>query len=84
MNKAGLWDATRRGFFRISQRGKDVLNKKPDEINTKFLERYPEFIEFRARRREAQQQDSETVLDSRQTPAELLESAYQKLQSLNP
>src|SRR5262249_5463227 len=79
MNKAGLLDATRRGFFRISQRGQHVLNKKPSEINTKFLEQYPEFIEFRARRRESEQRDVECVPDNRQTPAELLESAYQKL-----
>lgn len=83
LSKAGLLDATRRGFFRLSERGNDVLSKKPAEINTKFLEQYPEFIEFRARRREMEQQDAqfgpEFGPDNRQTPAELLESAYQKL-----
>ena len=66
-------------FSRIVQRGRHVLNKKPSEINTKFLEQYPEFIEFRARRRESEQRDVESVPDNRQTPAEVLESAYQKL-----
>ena len=79
MGKAGLLDATRRGFFRITQRGHEVLNKEPPEINTRFLEQYPEFIEFRGRRRETEQQDHELVSDNRQTPAELLESAYQRL-----
>jgi restriction system protein len=79
MNKAGLLDATRRGYFRISQRGREILNKKPAEINVKFLEQYPEFIEFRARRRDTEQRVPDSVSDSRQTPAEVLESAYQKL-----
>lgn len=78
MNKARLLDATRRGFFRINQRGKEVLKKNPAEINTKFLEQYPEFVEFRARRREAEQRDV-GFQENRQTPAEMLESAYQKL-----
>src|SRR5205807_495935 len=47
MAKAGLLDPTRRGYFRITQRGKDVLVKNPPEINVKFLEQFPEFIEFR-------------------------------------
>ena len=33
MSKAGLIESTRRGFYRITQRGKTVLNEKPVEIN---------------------------------------------------
>jgi restriction system protein len=79
MNKAGLLDATRRGYFRITQRGREVLAKKPPEITVKFLEQYPEFVEFRMRRRESEEPGTEVVSETRQTPAELLESSYQKL-----
>ena len=44
--KAGLLESPRRGFFQITQRGKDLLAEKPQKITAKSLERYPEFVEF--------------------------------------
>ncbi|MGB3907548.1 MAG: winged helix-turn-helix domain-containing protein, partial [Methanomethylovorans sp.] len=44
MSKAGLIESTRRGFYRISQRGKKVLNEKPVEINIRYLKQFPEFL----------------------------------------
>ena len=41
MNKAALLESTRRGYFRIAQRGQQVLAKNPSEINVKFLEQFP-------------------------------------------
>ena len=49
MRKAGLLDAPRRGYFRITDRGLEVLATNPEAINVKFLEQYPEFREFRAK-----------------------------------
>lgn len=43
---AGLLIATRRGYFRITDRGIDVLNKNPARIDVKFLRQFPEFIEY--------------------------------------
>lgn len=77
MNKAALLESTRRGYFRITQRGRDVLAKNPPEINVKFLDQFPEFIEFRTKHRVPSTEAAET--ESLQTPGELLESAYQKL-----
>jgi len=79
LGKAGLMEPTRRGYFRITQRGRDVLVKNPAEINVKFLERFPEFIEFRAKRREPEVVSEAVEVEKLQTPAELLETAYQKL-----
>lgn len=79
MNKAALLESTRRGYFRISRRGTDVLAGKPAEINVKFLDQFPEFIEFRTKHREAAQPSDPAEPESLQTPGELLESAYQKL-----
>jgi len=76
MTKAALLESPRRGYFRITQRGREVLAKKPTEINVKFLEQYPEFIEFRTKRSEPKEA---TETENLQTPGELLESAYQKL-----
>ena len=49
MKKAGLVDSPRRGHFRITARGLEALQENPKTINVKFLERYPEFQEFRTR-----------------------------------
>lgn len=38
LGKAGLVTLTRRGFFQISQKGKDVLKSPPAALNTKYLE----------------------------------------------
>ena len=55
LSMAALLESTRRGYFRITQRGRDVLSKNPREINVKFLGQFPEFIEFRAKRREREE-----------------------------
>ena len=46
MKKAGLLEATRRGYYRITQRGIDLLKKKPQKINVTLLSQYPEFQQF--------------------------------------
>lgn len=77
MNKAALLESTRRGYFRITQRGREVLAKKPTEINVKFLDQLPEFIEFRTKQREPEQPTQVIKTEDLQTPGELLENAYQ-------
>ncbi len=72
MSKAALLEATRRGHFRITQRGREVLSRNPSEINVKFLEQFPEFVEFRAKHR-AREETAETAeTETLQTPGELL------------
>lgn len=79
VSKAGLLESTRRGYFWITQLGRAVLAKNPSVINVKFLEQFPEFIVFRTKRHE-QEKTTETVeTEDLETPAELLETAYQKL-----
>ena len=79
MNKAVLLESTRRGYFRITQRGLDVLSKNPPELNVKFLDQFPEFLEFRTKHRKPEQITETAEAESLQTPGELLEGAYQKL-----
>jgi len=82
LQRAGLLDSPRRGHFRISERGRDVLRDPPERVTVKYLERFPEFVEFRSatkERREAGEQSSADV--EGETPEETLESAYQRLRS---
>jgi len=48
MKKAGLLEATRRGYCRITQRGRDLFKRKPPKINVKLLSRHPEFKQFQS------------------------------------
>src|SRR5580765_3897917 len=62
LKKAGLIESIRRGHFRITERGQSVLAKKPERIDIKYLEQFPEFVAFRELRHE--RQDEAPVLGS--------------------
>lgn len=79
LTKAALLESPRRGYLRITQRGREVLARKPVGVNVKFLEQFPEFIEFRTKRNETKVENQTNETESLQTPGELLEGAYQKL-----
>ncbi|MCX5877044.1 MAG: restriction endonuclease [Deltaproteobacteria bacterium] len=81
LKKAGLLEASRRGVFRITDRGRHVLSDNPERIDTKFLEQFPEFIEFRdasKNTREEAKPEAATPASS-QTPEESLEIAHQSI-----
>src|SRR5688572_22799601 len=44
LNMGGLIENTRRGHFRITSRGSDVLKTGPTRIDIQFLTRFPEFV----------------------------------------
>jgi restriction system protein len=81
--KAGLLEATRRGYYRITKRGLDLLKKKPQKINVKLLSQYPEFQQFQSlkgTRSGEKVKDAESTLDfAGTTPSEALEKAYETL-----
>ncbi len=79
LKKAGLLDSTRRGFFRITDRGKKVLSQGPSRIDVNFLEQFDEFVQFRSIRKEKNHAEEASADATDQTPEESLESAYQKL-----
>ena len=79
LKKAGLIDDPRRGYFRITDRGKEVLNRNPNRIDMKYLREFPEYLEFReTTREEAETTQVEQELEEL-TPEEALEEAYQKI-----
>jgi restriction system protein len=58
---------TRRGFFQITERGKQVLNKNPVKIDDNYLKQFPEFIEFqKAKRKESKQESKENEIITQQ------------------
>jgi len=83
LKKAGLISAPRRGIFQITDRGRKVLNDRPSAINQRFLEQFPEFMEFKSLRNERLDDSSNEIGDGSggQTPHEALESAYERLRT---
>ncbi len=83
MKKAGLLESTRRGFYRITNRGKELLEKQPKSIDVKLLKQYPEFLEFQqlkgTRSGGKPTNSREATENSISTPSEALESAYENL-----
>jgi restriction system protein len=80
LKKAGLLESPRRGALRITARGGQVIGENPPRIDVKYLERFPEFIEFR----DASKNNQETTIEAavtalEQTPEEALELAHQSL-----
>jgi restriction system protein len=79
LKKAGLIDSPRRGIHKISKKGLKVLATKPNNIDVKFLEQFPEFIEFRATKKETGELEEQAQESNTQTPEEMLEYSYQKI-----
>lgn len=79
MKKAGLLEQTRRGYFKISERGLEVLRENPPIVNVRFLRQFPEFIEFTTGNNEPHIEVRADDVTETQTPEELLEIEYQKI-----
>ena len=86
LKKAGLLEDPRRGYTKITDRGIEVLNQKPQKINIKFLKQFSEFIEFRSRKNQ-DNTDSNNVTNivdeeiEDVTPDELMEKGYELINS---
>jgi len=82
MRKAGLLDSPKRGLVIINQRGLDFLQKYPTCITVKDLEQFPEFMEFRYRKKDINFSESDNdgpCQDLEKTPSETIDNAFQTL-----
>ena len=81
LTKAGLLKSNRRSYCEITQRGMGVLAKKITEMDAAYLERFPEFLEFKniAKKKEANIKFLELDEKVQKTPEEIIEDVYQEL-----
>ncbi|MGO8950098.1 MAG: restriction endonuclease [Ktedonobacterales bacterium] len=90
---SGVLQSTRRGYFRITDRGISILAAHPARLDNRLLAQYPEFREFLARNRKpslgsptdterngVSTELVEEAVQQRQTPSELLDDAFQTIQ----
>lgn len=78
LKKAGLLEDTRRGYFKITERGLSVLSENLEKLSTKYLQKFDEFIAFREKHTE-KDTSSEIELTTEATPEEMLETGFAKL-----
>jgi len=84
LKQAGLVDSPKRGLFRITEAGRDLLDKKPTRINIALLDQYPSFVEFRTGRKDKEEVTQSAKLPaeapaSSETPEDALAGAYKTL-----
>jgi restriction system protein len=84
LKAAGLMESPRRGFYRITPRGRGILGRNPDRVDLRLLRSFPEYQEFRAAKRDPNAAGGAAGADELRdqdelTPEEHLEYGYQKL-----
>jgi restriction system protein len=78
LKQAGLIASPRRGVYRITARGAEVLRHSPDTINMRFLDQFPAYRTFRTQTK-AEVQVAGSPPSNTLTPQEYIESGYQQL-----
>lgn len=79
LKKADLLRSTRRGYFQITPQGQTVLREAPVRIDSKFLQQFPSFLEFKNAKKEPSQTAETVSEENEQTPEEQLEAVLQTL-----
>jgi restriction system protein len=80
MKKCKLLKSTKRGCFEITERGIEVLNQSPSKIDSHFLQIFPEYHEFKKKKRKTRKKiDKSLEMDKSRTPEEILGQVYEEL-----
>lgn len=85
LKQAGLLELTRRAHFRLTERGREVLENGPKRIDIAFLDQFPEFQEFRERKKGGEISPSigsEVISESNvdaASPEDILADAHQRI-----
>lgn len=82
--KTGLVARPRRGWARIGERGRQVLAERPERIDLKYLERFPELDEFRTPRRSGSPLDVDASISlgpANRTPDEVIQEAHAAIEA---
>jgi len=80
LSKAGLVEVPNRGECRITSEGLSVLSNSKEDIDVKYLKRYPTFVSFHQVSKTSTQEDASNN-ESVASPDETLEMAYLELRN---
>ena len=87
LSKAGLFESTRRGYFKITLRGQHVIASNPARIDNNFLNQFEEFRQFKEKSAQANvgataqtAKPIETTFTSQtETPDEIMRVAHRQI-----
>jgi restriction system protein len=84
LSKAGLIESTRRGHFKITARGRQVIESKPARIDNNFLSQFEEFEKWRRSAQEKaddQHSAAPAIADQTETPDEIMRAAHRQIET---
>ncbi len=85
LGKAGLIESTRRGRFKLTPRGQQVLAAHPPRIDNNFLSQFDEFRQFVEKSAEAMPQNQlpiePAVAGQTETPDEIMRVAHRQIEA---
>ncbi|MCK4703201.1 restriction endonuclease [Candidatus Bathyarchaeota archaeon] len=76
LKKAGLLEYPKRGYLKITELGLSVLQDKPEKINNRYLQTFPEFLKFR---KTSTVKKEDMDIEEEKTPLELIEKGVQQI-----
>jgi restriction system protein len=82
LKMAGLVENVKRSYFKITPQGQQVLSENLENINIRYLRKFPEFISSIDTSKKTELKEEETsshASPSSKTPQEVLEDSYQKI-----
>ncbi len=83
LKNAGLIEKPKRGIFKITTRGKDVLARNPQSIDLGYLLQFQDFVDFyqKGQTSSAQNLSTPAIAPVTSTPDEVLQSAYETIRN---
>lgn len=83
LKNAGLIEKPKRGIFKITVRGKEVLASSPPSIDLGYLLQFQDFADFyqKGQASNTQNPQSSPTAPAASTPDEILQSAYETIRS---
>jgi restriction system protein len=79
LSRAGALERIKRGVYKITERGKELLALNLPRLTIQNLSKYPEFVSFHKRTLDGGDDDQEIKPETTQTPEEQLANAYKVL-----
>lgn len=76
LTKAGLLESPARAVFRITDRGRKILQENPPEITASYLRKFPEFVDFKYA---AGQEEDDSQQAQTDTPEESIDQSFRSL-----
>jgi restriction system protein len=84
LGKAWLIESTRRGYFKITASGRQVVESKPARIGNNFLSQFEEFEKWRGSDQEVaaeQLSAAPAIVNQKETPDEIMRAAHRQIET---